>query len=78
MTASAETLGWLKLNPIHSDAIGFLKMAIAAAVILTALGMFFQQPLHALGRRLRTTDAAHFKALQGPLTVACGAVWACW
>ena len=49
-------------------------MAIAAAVIVTALGMIFQKPLQALGRRFRTTDAEHFKALQGPMTVACGAV----
>ena len=32
------------------------------------LGMIFQKPLHALGRRLRTTDGEHFKAVQVPLT----------
>jgi uncharacterized membrane protein YfcA len=74
LTASAATLGWLKLYPIHSETIGPVKMAVATAVILTALGIFIQKPLHALGRRFRITDAARFKALQGPLTVACGAV----
>ena len=51
-------LGGLQLHPIDSATIGPMKMAIAAAVILTALGLFFQKPLHALGKRLRTTDAA--------------------
>ena len=58
LTASAATLVWLKLYPIHSDALSFMKMAIAAAVILTALGLFFQIPLPALGRPLRASAAA--------------------
>ena len=74
LTASAATLAWMTLSPVQPDALGSMKMAIAAAVILTALGMFFQKPLQALGRRFRTSDAERFKALQGPLTVACGAV----
>ena len=74
LTASAATLVWMTFSPIQSGALGSMKLAIAAAVILTALGMFFQKPLHALGRRFRTTDAERFKTLQGPLTVACGAV----
>ena len=56
--------GALTFYPIHSGAAGAMKIAIAAAVIVTALGIFFQKPLHSLGRRLRTTDAEHFKALQ--------------
>lgn len=63
-------LGWLQLHPINSKSIGPMKMAIAAAVILTALGMFFQKPFHALGKRLRTSNAARFTALPGPFTVA--------
>ncbi len=74
LTASVATLVWIKLAPINEDAIGFMKVAIAAAVILTALGMLFQKPLQAIGRRFQAADAEHFKALQGPLTVACGAV----
>jgi uncharacterized membrane protein YfcA len=74
LMASAATLVSMKLTPINADAVGFMKMAIAGAVILTALGMLFQKPLHAFGRRFRTTDAEHFKALQAPLTVAGGAV----
>ena len=74
LTASAATLIWLKLHPINADAVDFMKMTIAGAVVLTALGMFFQKPLHALGRRYRITEAERFKALQGPMTVAAGVV----
>lgn len=74
LTASAATLIWMKIMPVSANTIGFLKAAIAGAVILTALGMFFQKRLHTVGHRLRTTDAKHFKALQGPLTVTCGVV----
>ena len=74
LTASAATLIWLKLHPINANAVDFMKTTIAGAVVLTALGMFFQKPLHALGRRYRTTEAERFKALQGPMTVAAGAV----
>lgn len=74
MTASALTLGWMKLHPVDETAVTLLKAAIAAAVLVTALGMLLQKPLHALGRKLRTTDGEHFKAAQGPLTVLAGAV----
>lgn len=72
--ASALTLVWMKLHPVDESAIVLLKTAIAAAVLVTALGMLLQKPLHALGRKLRTTDGECFKALQGPLTIAAGAV----
>ena len=74
LTASAATLIWMQLQPVQSHSLSFLKTAIAAAVILTALGMFFQKPLHALGRKLRIANAEEFKSWQGPLTIACGAV----
>lgn len=74
MTASALTLGWMKLHPVDETAVTLLKAAIAAAVLVTALGMLLQKPLHALGRKLRTADGEHFKAAQGPLTVLAGAV----
>lgn len=74
LTASAATLVWMQVHPIDERAANLLKTCIALAVLLTAVGMLFQQPLHALGRRLRTTDGPHFKALQGPLTVLAGAV----
>lgn len=74
LTASALTLLWIKVHPVDHTAVQFLKTAIAAAVMVTALGMLLQRPLHALGRRLRTTDGEHFKAAQVPLTVLAGAV----
>jgi uncharacterized membrane protein YfcA len=74
LTASVATLIFMKLYPVDQTAVALLKAAIAAAVVLTALGMLFQKPLHALGRRLRTADGDHFKALQGPLTVMAGAL----
>jgi uncharacterized membrane protein YfcA len=73
LTASAATLIFMKLHPVDQTAVAMLKAAIAAAVMITAVGMVFQKPLHALGRKLRTTDGENFKALQGPLTVMAGA-----
>lgn len=74
LSASALTLAWMKVQPVDGGALSSLKAAIAAAVVVTALGMLFQKPLQALGRRLRTTRGERFKAVQGPLTVAAGAV----
>jgi len=74
LSASALTLMWMKLHPVDEAAVGLLTGAIALAVMLTALGMLLQGPLHALGRRLRVTDGPHFKSVQAPLTVFAGAV----
>lgn len=74
LIASVLTLLWMRLHPVDATAVSLLKNSIAIAVIVTALGMLFQQPLHALGRKMRTTDGEHFKALQTPLTVLSGAV----
>lgn len=72
LTMSTLTLLWLGWHPLDPTAVQPLKQAIAFAVILTALGIFVQKPLHALGKRLRTTDTDHFKAAQAPLTVLAG------
>lgn len=74
LSASVLTLVWMRLNPVDENAVSILKTAIAAAVLLTAVGIVFQKPLQALGRKLRTTDAEHFKAWQPGLTVVAGAV----
>jgi len=74
LSASVLTLVWMKLHPVDQTAVTLLKTAIAAAVLLTAVGILFQKPLQAFGRRLRTTDAEHFKAWQPGLTVLAGAV----
>lgn len=74
LTASALTVAFMKLYPVDQNAVGLLKGAIAVAVVLTALGMLLQKPLHALGRKFRTGNGARFRALQGPLTVLAGAI----
>jgi uncharacterized membrane protein YfcA len=74
LSAAVLTLVWMRLNPVDDTAVSLLKTAIAAAVLLTAVGILFQKPLQAFGRKLRTTDAEHFKAWQPGLTVLAGAV----
>jgi uncharacterized membrane protein YfcA len=74
LTASALTLIWMKVHPIDQNSVTLLKTAVAIAVMVTAVGMMLQRPLHALGRKLRTSDGEHFKALQAPLTVLAGSV----
>jgi hypothetical protein len=74
LSASALTLFWMRLHPVDQTSIVLMKTAIAGAVLLTAAGMAFQAPLHALGRHLRLSDTARFKALQGPLTILAGAL----
>lgn len=74
LSASALTFVWMKLYPVDETAVTLLKTAIAAAVMVTALGLLLQKPLNTLGRTLRTTDGEHFKAVQAPLTIVAGAV----
>lgn len=74
LSASVLTLVWMKMHPVDESAVSFLKTAIAAAVLLTAVGIVFQKPLQAFGRKLRTTDADKFKHWQPGLTVLAGAV----
>jgi uncharacterized membrane protein YfcA len=64
----------MKLYPVDENAVGLLKGAIAVAVVLTALGLLLQKPLHALGRKFRTGNRERFKTLQGPLTILAGAI----
>jgi len=58
--------------PTIADGYGFLKMAIAGALILMSFGMIFQKQLHGIGEHLRRTQAEQFKKKQGPLTIAAG------
>jgi hypothetical protein len=74
LTASAATLLWMKIHPVNASSIVLMKSAIAGAVLLTAVGLVFQKPLHELGRRSRLTSTERFKRLQAPLTVLAGAV----
>ncbi|MBL8002777.1 MAG: sulfite exporter TauE/SafE family protein [Flavobacteriales bacterium] len=74
LTASSLTLWWMSAYGLEAGAMDLTKAVIAVAVVITAVAMLFQQRLHALGRRLRTTQVESFKAAQGPLTIAAGAV----
>lgn len=74
LSASVLTLVWMKVHPVDASAVTLLKNAIAAAVVLTAMGILFQKQLHAVGRQLRTTDGQRFKAWQPPLTVFAGVI----
>ena len=74
LTASTATLFWLSRQALNAEAASTMKITIAIAVLITALGMFFQKPLHALGRRLRIAESTRFKTMQAPLTVAAGAL----
>lgn len=74
LTASVLTLVWMKLHPVDETAVTLLTAAIAIAVMVTAVGLLFQKPLHALGYRLRTTEGKRFKSVQAPLTMLAGAV----
>lgn len=74
LTASLATMAVLHFVPADEASVQFLKIAIAGAVMLTSAGLLFQKPLHALGRRLRTSDREKFKAVQAPLTVLAGVI----
>jgi uncharacterized membrane protein YfcA len=74
LIASLLTILILHVYPPDKAFTGFMNTGIAAAIMLTALGIIFQKQLHALGRRLRLTDAGRFKLWQGPLTILAGAV----
>ena len=72
LPASALTLLFMKLSSTHAQGFQSIKEVIAVAVILTAGGLLLQKRLHRFGTRFRITDAAHFKALQAPLTILAG------
>jgi len=51
---------------------GVITVTLGLALVVTALGILFKEPIHALGTRLRLGDGARFKAMQPWLTVLCG------
>jgi hypothetical protein len=74
LPASALTLLGMTMLPVRAETAGFLKVMIAVAAVVTALAMLFQKQLHELGRKFRIESVGRFKSLQGPLTVAAGAL----
>jgi hypothetical protein len=74
LPAAAATLVWMRLTDASHLNEGLLITAVGVALLLTSLGIFFKERLHALGRHLRLDVPVRFKAVQRPLTVATGAV----
>ena len=74
LTASVVAVAVLHFHPPSPEVTGALNVGIAAAIMVTALGILFQPQLHAIGRRWRIMDADRFKHWQGPLTILAGAV----
>lgn len=60
--ASMLTLVWMRLHPVNERSVAIRKSAIAAAFLLTTVGIWFQKPMHAAGRELLITNTNHFKA----------------
>ena len=74
LPASALMTTLLNLRPIRAHDLHILKMAIAAAVLLTVLGLLFQKFLLRLGARSGIGEAGGLHGLQTPLTIAAGAL----
>lgn len=67
ITVVAMKMGWV------ATSFGLLRMAIACAVLITALGLLLQPWLQGLGLGRRLGNKSTFKRLQPVLTVAAGA-----
>jgi hypothetical protein len=74
LPVSALTVAVIHRHPPDPADTAVLSGAIAVAIMVTALGLLFQKPLHALGRRWRVSDVDDFRRWQGPLTVLAGAL----
>ena len=77
LPAAVLTLGVLYLFPEGKGLGTLIVPALGVALVLTSVGMLLQQPLHRLGRRLRTSTPERFKRAQPALTVAAGAALGC-
>lgn len=73
LPAAATTLIFMRMSTAHAQGFQSIKLVIALAVIITAVGLLLQKRLHRLAMRFRTADVEHFQALQAPLTVLAGA-----
>jgi uncharacterized membrane protein YfcA len=74
LPASALTTLWLATFKLDAHSTDWVRGAIGVAILVTATAMLFQKQLHEFGRKLRIGDAQHFKAMQAPMTIACGAL----
>lgn len=74
LSSSLLTIIFLKFYPLDDIWLTNLKSLIAIAVLITAIGIFFQKPLHQLGLKYRLADGEKFKAVQPALTIMSGAI----
>ncbi|HUR87536.1 MAG TPA: sulfite exporter TauE/SafE family protein [Ramlibacter sp.] len=74
LPASALTMVWLAMYKMDAHSTEWVRGAIGVAIVVTASAMLFQKQLHEFGRKFRIGDADHFKAMQTPMTIACGAL----
>jgi hypothetical protein len=73
LPAAAAALLFVSVWPLDAHAGRLLTAGIAAAVMLSALGMLGHDWLASLGRSTELTSAPRFRAWQALLTVAAGA-----
>lgn len=74
LSSSLLTIIFLKFYPLDDIWLTHLKLVIALAVLITAIGIFFQKPLQQLGLKYRLTNAEKFKTIQPSLTVISAAI----
>ena len=72
LPAAALTLAWMHFSHVGQLRSGVITFTLGVALVVTALGILFKEPIHSLGTRFRLGDSARFKAMQPALTVACG------
>ena len=72
LPAAALTLAWMHFSEASRVKDGFIIQMVAVMLLITALGIFFKDWMHGLGRRLRIGKAEGFKHVQPVLTVLCG------
>lgn len=74
LPASLATVAWMKLVPIGRETTTLLNVSIGIAVLLTAGAMLFQKQLRELGECSRFGVAERLASMQGPATIAAGAL----
>jgi len=72
LPAAAATLAWMHFSEASRVKDGFIINMVAIMLMITALGIFFKDWMHGLGRKLRVGNSEHFKHVQPVLTVAAG------
>lgn len=72
LTGCLVTTIFMSLYSVTNEVVGFLKVSISIAVMITAVGLIFRKSLHELGTRKEIGNEKRFKSFQGPLTIVTG------